>query len=53
MQKVANLSVLSPVFSACITYTLFIEIPRYLEIPLRDFFETPHSRRHLSKEYVG
>ena len=38
MQKVANLSVLSPVFCACITYTLFIEIPRYLEIPPRDFF---------------
>ena len=32
--------------------TLFIEIPGYLEIiPLIDFCETLHSRRHLSKEY--
>ena len=29
----------------------FIEIPRFLEIPLIDFCETLRSRRHLTKEY--
>ena len=38
-KRTRNLTVLSPVFSSCIIYTLFIEIPRYLEIPLIDFFE--------------
>ena len=27
--------------------------PRYLETPLIDYCETSHSRKHLSKEYVG
>ena len=53
MQKVANLSASSPVFSACIFNTLFIEIPRYLEIHPIDFWETSHRRRHLSKDYMA
>ena len=52
--KSSKLSALSPVFSACIIYTVFIEIPRYnLKIPRTDFCETLHSRRHLSKEYIA
>ena len=35
----------------CIKSSLFVEIPRYLEIPLIDFCETSHSRRQSSKEY--
>ena len=42
----------SPVFSAGIIYTLFIEIPRYPEIPRIEICETSHSRRHLSKGYI-
>ena len=37
---VTNLSVLSPAFSSCIIYTLFVEISRYLKIPLTDFGRT-------------
>ena len=31
------MSTLCPVFSACKIYNLFVEIPRYLEIPPVDF----------------
>ena len=31
------------------SYTLFIEIPRYLEIPLIDFCETSRNRRQTPK----
>ena len=41
----ANLSALSPDFSSCIIYTLFVEIARYLEIPHLDICETAHNRR--------
>ena len=49
IQKGANLSALSPVFSSCIIYTLFGEISRYLQIPLTDFCDTSHSRRQALK----
>ena len=49
IQKVAHLSALSPVFSSCIIYALFVEIPRYLEIPLTDSCETSHNRRQAPK----
>ena len=42
--KEANLSVLSPDFSSCIIYALFVEIPRYLEVPVIDFCETLHKK---------
>ena len=50
--KVANLSALSPAFSSCKMYTLFVEIQRYLEIPRIDFCETSHSRRQAPKVSV-
>ena len=31
------------------SYTLFVEIPRYLEITLTDVCETSHSRRQAPK----
>lgn len=40
-----NLSAISQVLSSRVDYTYFFaEIPRYLKIPLIDFFETSHSR---------
>ena len=45
--------ILSPVFSSHINYTLFVEIPRYLEVPLIDFCKTSHSRRQAPKVYVA
>ena len=49
IQNVANLSALSPVFSSCIIFAHFGEIPRYLEIPPIDFCETSHNRRQAPK----
>ena len=42
-------SILSTAFSSSIICTLFVEIPRYLEIPLTDFFETSQNRRQAPK----
>ena len=42
-------SILSTAFSSSIIYTLFVEIPRYLEIPLTDFFGTSQNRRQAPK----
>ena len=53
IQKIVNLSVLIPVFGSCIIHTLFVEIPRYLEIPLIDFCETSHNRRQTPKVSVA
>ena len=38
-------SVLGPAFSSCMIYTPFVEIPRYLEIPLVDLCETSHKQK--------
>ena len=38
-------SVLGPAFSSCMIYTPFLEIPRYLEIPLVDLCETSHKQK--------
>ena len=42
----------SPVFSSCKMYTLFVEIQRYLEIPRIHFCETSHSKRQAPKVSV-
>ena len=34
-------------------YTFFVEIQRYLEIPVTDFCETSHNRRQAPKVYVA
>ena len=52
IQNVANLSALSPAFSSCISYTLFVEIQRYLEFLFIDFCETLHNGRQAPKVYV-
>ena len=44
---------IKPAFSSCITYTLFVEIPRYLKIPLIDFCETPHIKIPVPKVQVA
>ena len=59
IQKEANLSALSPIFSSCIIYTNVHFLQKmnfkvhYLEIPLLDFCETLHNRRQASKVYVA
>ena len=51
--KVAKLAASSSAFSSCIIYTLFVEIQRYLEIPLIDFCETVHNRGQAPKVCVA
>ena len=46
---IAALICLPPLFSSCISYALFVEIPRYLEIPPIDFCETLYDRTHAPK----
>ena len=50
MEKLAKLSAISPAVSSCMSYTLFVEIPRHLEIPPIDFYETSLNRRQAPKE---
>ena len=51
-----NLSALNPALNPALfmhIYILFVEIQRYLEIPLIDFCETSHIKRQAPKVYVA